>query len=918
MIERPLRILLIDDDEDAFVLTKSLLKYSGEPCELNWASSYEDGLAQILHGTHDAYLIDYQLGPCDGLELLKEAVARGCRAPLILCTGQDDRSVDLEAMRLGAADCLVKGEIDAAGLERSVRYALQWTRREQAEHSLRESEASYYALVNNLPVCVLRKDLEGRFVFANQAFCDFNDRKLSDVLGKTDFDFSPADVAKTFRADDRKVVETGKQQRRVEVNVNNEHSTWVEVIKTPVHNAQGQIVGTQAIFWDVSEQQRAIAAVRSANEAAQAANRAKSEFLANMSHEIRTPMNAVIGMTELVLGTELTATQREYLTLVLQAGESLLTIINEILDFSKIEAGKFDLEATDFAIWDELGDLMKSLALRAHGKDLELAYQIVPEVPETLVGDPVRLRQVLLNLVGNAIKFTENGEVVLKVTREAEDDQRIQLRFAVSDTGIGIPVDKQGQIFEAFTQADNTTTRRFGGTGLGLAISSRIVALMGDQIRLASTAGDGSTFSFSIWLGKSQKPPRQRVQLPSAIMRGTEVLIVDDNATNRKILEEMVSSWKLIPVCVSSAVDALNTLRERSHAGKPVSLLLTDMHMPEMDGLALVQAVRADRAFANLSIIALTSGDRDLEVKRLEGLAVASHFLKPVKQSDLLRAIDHALRSQGTTVVPTSEVPTPAVPKIDPLRILLAEDGQTNQKLAIALLEKWGHQVTLAENGLEAVQHYQYQRFDLILMDIQMPLMDGLEATHSIRELEEKSQIHTPIVAMTARALKGDRERCLEAGMDGYVSKPIRQRDLYDAIAPFFPQSSRTALEMLRLNPVDFSKIGLDPEILDVVMEAFLEEAPELLHRLEQALQAEDATAVQRTAHSLKGCLLPFAVPQLVSLAQTLEQRGKAHDLQDATASLSQLQFGLQELRGMMDAFRKIKSNLDVSSKSPI
>ena len=795
------------------------------------------------------------------------------------------------------------------------------SQRKAAEVALKESESLYHTLADNLPISLIRKDLDGKITYVNKQVCELLEISPDDALGKTDYDLFPRELADKYREDDRRVAETGEIFADIEENRSEDRSFFFEVRKTPIRDRTGEIVGTQVIFWDVTARQQALKDLAEAKEAAEAANRAKSEFLANMSHEIRTPMNAVIGMTGLVLDSKLSPQQQDYLETVRDSAESLMAIINDLLDFSKIESGKVELEQQPFEIREWLGDAMKALGIRAYSKQVELAYQVDAHIPSFIVGDGLRLRQVIVNLVGNSIKFTEAGEVVLSVELLAERDDELDLKFSVRDTGIGISPEHREKIFSAFEQADMSTTRRFGGTGLGLAISSRLVSLMRGTLEVDSEPGVGSTFRFSATFGM---PTGEEARVaPPDISRliGLRVLIVDDNATNRRIVEEMCRNWQMQPVSVADAETALTIAKSAAEKNEPFQLVLTDGSMPDVDGFALSEQILGDPGLESTVVMMLSSLDRQGDTTRCEELGVSAYLLKPIKQSDLFDAIVLAVGAHPADAPEVTVTQASSVPQLPPLKLLLAEDSLANQKLAVGLLTKWGHEVTVANNGQEAVNATRTGSFDAVLMDVQMPEMDGLQATQEIRRSERSSDRRLPIIAMTAHAMKGDRERCLEAGMDGYVAKPIRPNILAAALSEFFPSESSDSgthdsappATMPLETPGDTTIVDWnaaleamqgDHDLLGEVVDACLQELPMLVSELQFALENGDASAIARYAHTIKGNLRTFSTNGMDE-AQRLESAGMASDLNQAAELFQSLQVNLDRF---VDELQKHRS----------
>ena len=641
-------------------------------------------------------------------------------------------------------------------------------------------------LIDSLPDLIYAKDVRCKFMLANEACCRVMGTNPEQVVGRDDFEFFPKELAQGFYDDEQKIIQSGEPllNREESVLYHDGRTSYILTSKVPLRDEQGRVVGIMGIGRDITERVQAENELRAARESAEAANRAKSEFLANMSHEIRTPMNGVIGMSELMLDTQLEPAQRDYAETIRDCGRALLTVINDILDFSKIEAGKLELENIDLDLRDAVRDVARVLALQAHAKGLELTMEVDPKLPEMVRGDPGRLRQILLNLGGNAVKFTPKGEVSLEIRVVETNEHGTLVRCEVRDTGVGIPADRVKNLFAPFMQVDASTTRRFGGTGLGLSIVRRLVELMHGDTGVESTEGVGSRFWFTARLQPaSAEGPKYRRVAPSEL-KGRRVLVVDDNATNRKLLSIQLEQFGMRPMLSSSAAEALARMEQATKEGEPFEIALLDHDMPDCNGADLGRRINDHEDMKNTRLVLLTSSGLRGDALRFAQLGFAGYLLKPVAESDLVDCLLVVLGSEArewhsqTQPIVTRHELRVLRSRGERRRLLLAEDVIVNQKVACRALEKLGYEVEVVNNGQEAVTAWENGKFDLILMDCQMPEMDGYEATREIRRREQPNE-HIPIVALTAHAMKGADEECKAAGMDDHLTKPI-DREVMD------------------------------------------------------------------------------------------------------------------------------------------
>jgi len=783
---------------------------------------------------------------------------------------------------------------------------------ERTQHGMKRSEERYRQIVDTAHEGIWVQDARGETAYINQRMAEMLGYTREEIRGRAFTDF----VERSHQMDGERFFDRlkldGISKQDLLFRRKDGSELWAIVSGTPMRGSDGALAGSLCMIVDITERKRAEQGLQQAKEGAERANRelersnreleraidharqmaleaeaannAKSQFLANMSHEIRTPMNGIIGMTQLAMDTDLTAEQEEYLAAVNSSAQALLSLINDILDFSKIEAGRLRLDPIGFRLRDAVGDSLKSMAVRADERGLELTYHVDAEVPDAVVGDVGRLRQIMVNLVGNAIKFTEKGEVVVIVSTESGDENEILVRFSVQDTGIGIPDEKQKMIFDSFSQADGSTTRRYGGTGLGLAICKQLVGLMGGRLWLESEDGGGSTFHFTVRLAVQDSDSASAGKAAQEVdLGGRAVLVVDDNDTNREILMDEVREWEMRPTGAPGGEAALGLMKEARDRGQAFPLVLLDATMPGMDGFALAEAIEQNPDLAGATIMMLTAAGQRGDGARCRQLGISAYLTKPIRQSDLKCAIVAVLNDRDGKTLVTRHTLRESRAR---LRVLLVEDNPLNQRVATRLLERMNYDVTVVNNGREGLEALEKEDFDIVLMDLQMPELDGFEATAAIREKERETGEHMPIVALTAHAMKGDRERCLEAGMDGYVTKPIDAGKLGEVIDGLATGAGRGGATLSEddLLPFDhdaaLGQMAGDEELLREAAEVFLESCPALAAELADAVARRDCAAVVRAAVAIKGSLDHFAAKRACEAAERLQRLAREGKIQ--------------------------------------
>ena len=907
MYKEQIRVLLVDDDEDDYIITRDLLaEVEAIQYRLSWVSSYSEAIKSLEKGNYDVCLFDYNLDEHTGIELLHHAIERGCNVPIILLTGQGDRDIDLMAMNSGAADFIEKGQVGAKSLDRSIRYAIE---RKRNQVALLENEQKYRNLFSFLHDPIFIHDLEGNIKDVNLKSLKQFGYERREMLDLKIFDLHPPQDLDTANWAIQKIQDDGFVKFETQFRKKDGETFPGEVSASLFEFKGKQFV--QGIVRDISERirlekiqrlnhERLEQKVRSrtadleqAKQEAELANKVKSEFLANMSHEIRTPMNAIINMCELALtDADLSSKQQEYLKIIRSSSRSLIGVINDILDFSKIEAGKLEFEEAPLSLREPIEEVFNMFLDKIQQKQLECLVDIAPDVPGRVVTDKLRLRQIFVNLISNALKFTDNGEICLSVQNKTITDDRVELLFSVRDTGIGIEPDIQDNLFNAFAQADGSTTRKYGGTGLGLTICKKIIGLMGGRIWVESRPGSGSTFFFTTKFRYLPTEDACGCLAPSEL-KNIKVLIVEDNAPAARITRRLIESFGLQAEMARSAEEAL-TVNEDCIDKAPFDLILMDILLPDMDGIAAAEKIKKSYPVKAPPIIFVSALSRDEALQRATDIGIEYCLSKPVGPSQLLDTIKEIFNQKTFNPLPasTSLIGTETFSGV---HILLVEDNDINQMVVSDILKRKEICVDNAENGLEAIEALKKKRYDAVLMDVQMPRMDGIEATRVIRDQLEMADL--PIIAMTGHAMCGDREKCLAAGMNGYVPKPIDQKELFAALRKNVPPSnrpsrpqekSRDPAPACEIKPPSYLPgLDIDQGLLRLgghwgryvaTLQKFCRAQENLCHEFRDLVQKGDFEAVRDKAHALKGAAANLSAIELQKAAQVLEDAGSSNE----------------------------------------
>ncbi|HTQ32489.1 MAG TPA: response regulator [Opitutaceae bacterium] len=906
----PIRVLLVDDDERGCLAMRALLAGTVRPSyQIDWAGGGDEGLRRLAENRHDVVLLNQELGRMSGLDVLQQAQARGSRAAFIFLTMRADRDFDELLLRTGAADCLVKSGLDGPLLDRAIRCALE---RRRLKEALGESEERFRLVANAAPALIYVTDAEGGGTFVNQAWLDFTGRSFAEECGAGWLeDVHPEDRERAQAYFTNALHQRSKQEMEYRFRRHDGEYRWMLDVGVPRYLPNGTFVGYVGVLTDLTERKHYEEGPTHVRDETIHASFLKSQFLANISHEIRTPMNGIIGMSGLLLDTALTHEQRELAEIIQKSADALLGVVNDILDFSKIEAGKLQVEAIEFDLRALVEDTLALFSERAEDKGLELACEFAAGPAVLLCGDPGLLRQVVSNLLGNAIKFTEGGEVFLRVTCLDETDTMLAFRVEVRDTGIGITPEAQRHLFQPFVQADGSTTRHYGGTGLGLAIARQLIELMGGRMGLESDPGRGSTFWFELSLPKLLLDvPAMRAKIPADIA----ALVVDDNPTSRGIVAAQLTQANIAVETAADAEQALARLRARERAGRPFHVALLDRQMPGIDGFTLAQEIRADATLRPIKLVMLTSAGRLAEAEELRALGIDAFLVKPVRHGQLQQTLARVLETHSPATRAAGRVSRPPFKPTPVLRALVVEDNVINQKVAQRHLEKLGHRVEVADNGARALEMLALQKYDIVIMDCQMPVLDGYEATRRIRAGRVPNlDRHVPIIALTAYAMEGDRQKCLAVGMDGFISKPIHFEELKAALERARTRLAQTGTRAEAAAPADPLVLDLaqfdhlkslqddaDPQFLVELIDLFLAETPKRFKDLAAAIAAADVRAAAQLAHTVKGACANFGGRALQNLCAEIEECVRANQLKGAAALASRLEPELARLAGAL------------------